>query len=87
MELHELVQRAPNVRNVFLSWNLAPSDDISGLVKTLPSLSPKSLYLGYQRYARSALVTHAELSLLLESCISERWLFLVRLLHLIFPHR
>ncbi|KIP03361.1 hypothetical protein PHLGIDRAFT_243934 [Phlebiopsis gigantea 11061_1 CR5-6] len=77
-ELCELVKHTPNAKNVFLSWNIGPVDELSGLLTALPSLSPESLYLGYQRYSGIYRWRSDELVALLEECIAQKWPSLVR---------
>ena len=79
-ELCELVKSTPNVKNVFLSWNVGPSQDVSGLLKALPLLSPESLYLGYQGHSGLDRRKSAEIVALLEDCIAHKWLSLVSFL-------
>ena len=79
-ELCELVKYTPNVKNVFLAWNVGPLEDVSGLLKMLSLLSPESLYLGYQRHSGLDRRKSDELAALLEDCIAHKWLSLVSFL-------
>lgn len=77
-ELYKLIMYAANIKNVYLAWNVRPTDSIKGLLKVLPSLSPETLYLGYHRFGIGARERSNELVALLGLCISEKWLSLVR---------
>lgn len=72
-ELHDVVLRMPNVRNVHLSWVAGRGCSTAGLWDAMPALRPRRLWLGPHDYVEGGWGEVSGLMGLLGMCLSEKW--------------